>query len=91
MEKFDNIEDFKKTLLMLYKQEEALKRGVSYWDTTTSNMDGTFFGEQFDNTIRIAITKKENTEFMQEIDEEALIEQARQEFLEDLDKNNKND
>ena len=84
MEKFDNIEEFKKTLLMLYKQEEALKRGVSYWDTTTSNMDGTFFGEQFDNTIRIAITKKENPEFMQEIDEEALIEQARQEFLEDL-------
>lgn len=74
---------------MLYKQEEALKRGVSYWDTTTSNMDGTFFGEQFDNTIRIAITKKENPELMQEIDEEALIEQARQEFLEDLNKTNK--
>lgn len=74
---------------MLYKQEEALKRGVSYWDTTTSNMDGTFFGEQFDNTIRIAITKKENPEFMQEIDEEALVEQARQEFLEDLNKTNK--
>ena len=89
MEKFDNIEEFKKTLLMLYKQEEALKRGVSYWDTTTSNMDGTFFGEQFDNTIRIAITKKENPEFMQEIDEEVLIEQARQEFLEDLNKTNK--
>ena len=89
MEKFDNIEDFKKTLLMLYKQEEALKRGVSYWDTTTSNMDGTFFGEQFDNTIRIAITKKENPEYMQEIDEEVLIEQARQEFLEDLNKTNK--
>ena len=91
MEKFDNVEDFKKTLLMLYKQEEALKRGVSYWDTTTSNMDGTFFGEQFDNAIRIAITKKENPEFMQEIDEEALIEQARQEFLEDLNKTNKNE
>lgn len=91
MEKFDNIEEFKKTLLMLHKQEEALKRGVSYWDTTTSNMDGTFFGEQFDNAIRIAITKKENPEFMQEIDEEALIEQARQEFLEDLNKTNKND
>lgn len=89
MEKFDNIEDFKKTLLMLYKQEEVLKRGVSYWDTTTSNMDGTFFGEQFDNTIRIAITKNENPEFMREIDEEALIEQARQEFLEDLNKTNK--
>lgn len=89
MEKFDNIEEFKKTLIMLYKQEEALKRGVSYWDTSTSNMDGTFFGEQFDNTIRIAITKKENPEFMQEIDEEALIEQARQEFLEDLNKTNK--
>ena len=38
-------------------------------------MDGTFFGEQFDNAIRIAITKKENPEFMQEIDEEALIEE----------------
>lgn len=89
MEKFDNIEDFKKCLIRFYKQEEALKRDLSYWDTTTSNMDGTFFGEQFDNTIRIAITKKENPEFMQEIDEEALIEQARQEFLEDLNKTNK--
>lgn len=88
MEKFDNIEDFKKTLIMLYKQEEALKRGVSYWDTSTSSMDGTFIGEQFDNSIRIAITKKENPEFTQEIDEEALIEQARQEFLEDLNKTN---
>lgn len=89
MEKFENIEEFKKTLIMLYKQEEALKRGVSYWDTSTSNMDGTFFGEQFDNAIRIAFTKKENPEFMQEIDEEALIEQARQEFLEDLNKTKK--
>ena len=52
-------------------------------------MDGTFFGEQFDNAIRIAITKKENPEFMQEIDEEVLIEQARQELLEDLNKTNK--
>ena len=91
MEKFDNIEDFKKTLLMLYKQEEALKRGVSNWDTTTSNMDGTIIGERFDNPIRISITKQHNPEFTEQIDEEALIEQARQEFLEDLNKTNKND
>ena len=91
MEKFDNIEDFKKTLIRFYKQEEALKRDLSYWDYHTSNMDGTIIGERFDNPIRISITKQYNPEFMQEIDEEALIEQARQEFLEDLNKTNKND
>ena len=89
MEKFDNIEDFKKTLIRFYKQEEALKRDMSYWDYHTSNMDGTIIGERFDNPMRISITKQFNPEFTQEIDEEALIEQARQEFLEDLNKTNK--
>ena len=91
MEKFDNIEDFKKTLIRFYKQEEALKRDLSYWDYHTSNMDGTIIGERFDNPIRISITKQYNPEFTQEIDEEALIEQARLGFLEDLTKTNKND
>ena len=73
MEKFDNIEDFKKSLIRFYKQEEALKHGVSYGDTSTSNMDGTIIGERFDNPIRILITKQQNPEFTEQIDENALI------------------
>ena len=64
MEKFDNIEDFKKTLIRFYKQEEALKRDLSYWDYHTSNMDGTIIGERFDNPIRISITKQYNPEYL---------------------------
>lgn len=87
MEKFDNIEDFKKCLIKFYKQEEALKRDLSYWDTSTSNMDGTIIGERFDNLIRILITKQQNPEFAEQIDENALIEFARQEFFNDCKKN----
>ena len=87
MEKFDNIEDFKKTLIRFYKQEEALKRDLSYWDYHTSNMDGTIIGERFDNPIRISITKQYNPEFTEQIDENALIEFARQEFFEECKKN----
>ena len=60
MEKYDNIEDFKKCLIRFYKQEEALKRDLSYWDYHTSN---------------------------EQIDENALIEFARQEFFEECKKN----
>ena len=88
MEKFDNIEDFKKTLIRFYKQEEALKRDLSYWDYHTSNMDGTIIGERYDNPIRISITKQYNPEFTEQIDENVLIEFARQEFFNDCKKNN---
>ena len=87
MEKFDNIEDFKKCLIRFYKQEEALKRDLSYWDYHTSNMDGTIIGERFDNPIRILITKQQNPEFTEQIDESAIIEFARQEFFEECKKN----
>lgn len=88
MEKYDNIEEFKKSLIRFYKQEEALKRDLSYWDYHTSNMDGTIIGERFDNPIRIYITKQQNPEFAKQIDENALIEFARQEFFNDCKKNN---
>lgn len=86
MKKYDNIEDFKKSLIRFYKQEEALKHGLSYWDYHTSNMDGTIIGERFDNPIRIAFTKQQNPEFTEEIDENTLIECARQEFFEECKK-----
>ena len=90
MKKYDNIEDFKKSLIRFYKQEEGLKRDLSYWDYHTSNMDGTIIGERYDNPIRISITKQYNPEFTEQIDENALIEQARQEFFEDCKKNGLN-
>lgn len=86
MKKYDNIEDFKKSLIRFYKQEEALKHNLSYWDYHTSNMDGTIIGEKFDNPIRIAMTKQQNPEFTEQIDENILIECARQEFFEECKK-----
>jgi hypothetical protein len=53
-------------------------------------MDGTIIGERFDNPIRILITKQQNPEFTEQIDENALIEQARQEFFEECKKNGLN-
>ena len=50
-------------------------------------MDGTIIGERFDNPIRISITKQYNPEFTEQIDENALIEFARQEFFEECKKN----
>lgn len=87
MKKYDNIEDFKKSLIRFYKQEEALKHDLSYWDYHTSNMDGTIIGEKFDNPIRIAMTKQQNPEFTEQIDENTLIKCARQEFFEECKKN----
>jgi hypothetical protein len=47
-------------------------------------MDGTFIGEAFDNPIRIKITKMENPEFAELVNDEELKEEARKRFLEDI-------
>jgi hypothetical protein len=84
MEKFDNIEEYKEYLTKLYMQEEALKNKMSYFDVLSSNMDGTFIGEAFDNPIRIKITKMENPEFAELVNDDELKAEARKRFLEDI-------
>lgn len=84
MEKFETIEEYREYLIKLFMQEEALKNKMSYFDVTTSNMDGTFIGEAFDNPIRIKITKMENPEFAELVNDEELKEEARKRFLEDI-------
>lgn len=86
MQKYDTLEEFKTSLLNLYRQEAALEHNMSYFDVTTSNADGTIIGEKFDNPIRIHITKQLNPDFVTEINEGEIKEQAKQMFIEDCEK-----
>lgn len=85
----ESLDEFKEEFLKLYKQECALADGRSYWDVSTSNMDGTFFGEEFDNKIRIKALKDNNKEFFAEINEEELINEAKEIYSKDLERANK--
>lgn len=61
--KYDNLEEFKKRYILEKAQEYALKEGYSYYNIKTSNVDGTFIGEKFDNQIRLATLIKQNAEY----------------------------
>jgi len=47
----ETLEEFIKDYKMFHKQELALKDGRSYFNVETSNVDGHFWGEYFDNGI----------------------------------------
>ena len=49
----ETLEEFIEKYKMFHKQELALENGRSYFDVKTSNVDGHFLGESFDNAIRI--------------------------------------
>ena len=80
----DSLEDFKNMYIAYYKQELALKDGLSYFDVTTSNMDGTFVGEEFDNPIRIKALRDNNKEFLKQVDEDELMKIVHEEYQKDL-------
>lgn len=84
MKKYDTFEEFKEQLIRYLKQECALKDDRSYWDVETSNVDGTFIGEMFDNPVRISILKQNNPEFTSMIDENEVKKEAEALYLEDL-------
>lgn len=46
--KYDDIEEFKQRYILEKAQLFALKEKYSYYDVRTSNVDGTFIGEEFD-------------------------------------------
>ena len=85
MQVFEDFDKFKQTLLIYYMQEEALKHNISYFDVTTSNMDGTIFGEMFDNSIRIKMFKNMNPEFAKKLNEDELIAEAKENFNKDYE------
>lgn len=81
------IDEFKKRYLMYLKQDCALEDNRSYFDVATSNMDGTLFGEQFDNGIRLKFMEKDYPEWIEELGgKDALMEIARAEYKHDIEK-----
>lgn len=84
--KKNTIEEFKEAYIRLFKQELALKDGRSYFDVTTSNIDGTLIGEMFDNPIRISILKQMNEEFSKQVNFEELNKEAEELYKKDLEK-----
>ena len=82
----ENLEDFKDMYLTFHKQEIALAYGFSYFDVTTSNADGTILGEKMDNACRVQFLHENNKQFLEQIDEEMLMRQAREEVESDMEK-----
>ena len=70
--KYDDIEEFKQRYILEKAQFFALKEEYSYYDVRTSNIDGTFIGEEFDNQIRLHALKKQNAEFVEKLGLEEL-------------------
>lgn len=81
-----SLEEFIDMYVKFHKQELALENGFSYFDVTRSNVDGNFFGEMFDNAVRIKFLKETNKHFLEQVDEEQLMKQIKEEFEEDFKK-----
>ena len=75
-----SLEDFKKQLLMLYKQNCALDDGRSYFE-----LQDTLFGEMFDNMARIEILKSENKIHEGKYDDSEIEEEAKKQYALDLE------
>lgn len=85
----ETLEEFIEKYKMFHKQELALEDGHSYFDVKTSNVDEHFFGESFDNAIRIKFLKESNPQFLAQINEEELQEEILKEYKSDLEKSQK--
>ena len=82
----ETLEEFIKDYKMFHKQELALEDGRSYFNVETSNVDGHFLGEYFDNAIRIKALNDNNPQFLAQINEEELQAEIFKEYKEDLEK-----
>ena len=81
-----SLEDFKRDYIRFKKQEMALEHNCSYFNVETSNVDGTFIGEQFDNAIRMKFIVENNKKFVKEVNLDELNETAKAMFDEDFKK-----
>ena len=82
----ETLEEFIEKYKIYHKQELALEDGHSYFNIETSNMDGHFFVECFDNAIRIKVLNESNPQFLSQINEEELQAEIIREYTEDLKK-----
>ena len=82
----ETLEEFIESYKMFRKQELALADGRSYFNVETSNVDGTFIGESFDNAIRIKALNDNNPQFLAQINEEELQAEILKEYQKDLEK-----
>lgn len=80
----ETLEEFIAKYKMFHKQELALEDGHSYFDVETSNVDGHFWGECFDNAIRVKALNDSNPQFLSQINEEELQSEILREYKEDL-------
>ena len=76
----ETLEEFIKDYKMFHNQELALEDGRSYFNVETSNVDGHFWGEYFDNAIRIRALNDNNPQFLAQIDEEELQAEILKEY-----------
>ena len=82
----ETLEEFIGKYKIFHKQELALEDGHSYFDVETSNVDGHFWGECFDNAIRVKALNDSNPQFLSQINEEELQSEILREYKEDLEK-----
>lgn len=75
-----SLDDFKKHLLTLYKQECALDDDRSYFEP-----QDTLFGEMFDNAMRIKMLKEENKIHEGEYNDSEIMEEAKKQYAADLE------
>lgn len=71
-EQFDNL------LMKFYKQECALDDDSTYFEPQDN-----FFGEMFDNAIRIKLLIAEHPDFYANVNEEEFRAKAKEEYLKD--------
>lgn len=73
-----SFEEWKAYLLSYYKQEWALRDNKSYFEPQDN-----FFGECFDNGIRIKLLKEQYPEYFEKISNLRLLIQAKEEYDQD--------
>ena len=73
-----SFEEWKAYLLSYYKQEWALRDNKSYFEPQDN-----FFGEYFDNGIRIKFLKEQYPEYFEKISNLRLLIQAKEEYDQD--------
>jgi len=81
-----DLEDFKKTFFKFHLQDLALQDGVSYFDVSTSNMDGTMIGEQFDHALRMKSFYDNNKHFFEQVNISVLMNDVYEKYQKDINK-----
>lgn len=79
------LDEFKEQYKRFHLQNLLLQDGLSLFDVETSNVDGTIIGEQFDHSIRMKYLYENNEKFLNEINEEELMNEVNEIYKELID------